>query len=263
MIEIMLLAAIIGTAIAGLWDLKTTEVPDRLPYLMIGFGIVFWLVSGIATGDFVPLFYSLVIGSVLLAFGLIMYRKGQWGGADAWILAAIGYMIPFYDGVLFIVPYVMNFIVVSLVYTVIYAIIVGLMNPKSLKLFRKDVAKNVKLLLIAPACLAGIIAAFLATRAYFIFPLIFLFSFLTVMIFFWRYALVLEKNVFRKKIRVSKLKKGDVLEKGNWVGLTEADIRKMKKSSYVTIKDGVRFVPVFAIALVVTLLCGNLFFLIF
>jgi Flp pilus assembly protein protease CpaA len=263
MIEIIILAAITGTTIAGLWDLKTTEVPDQLPYIMIGFGIAFWLVDGVMTGVFTPLIYSLTIGSVLLAVGLILYRKGQWGGADAWILAAIGYMIPLYSGVLFIIPYIMNFIVVSLFYTVIYAIAVGFLHPKSFKLFRKDVAKNVKLLLIGPACLAGVIAAFLITGSVLIFPMIFLFSFLSVMLVFWRYALVLEKNVFRKKVKVSKLRKGDVLEKGNWIGLTEKDIRKMKKSGYVTIKDGIRFVPVFAIALVITLLCGNLFLLIF
>src|SRR3989338_6766287 len=120
MLEIIVIA-VIGTALAGIWDLKTTEVPDHLPYAMIGIGILYWLVNALATGVYTNLIISLTVGTILLALGLVMYKKGEWGGADAWILASIGYMIPVYDG-LFIFPYVMNFALVAVAYTVIYAL---------------------------------------------------------------------------------------------------------------------------------------------
>ena len=75
---------------------------------------------------------------------------------------------------------------------------------------------------------------------------------------------MIERRVFKKKIPTGRLSVGDVLENGNWVGLTERQVRKLKREKrYVVIKDGMRFVPVFAIALVLTLLFGNLFFVIF
>jgi len=46
------------------------------------------------------------------------------------------------------------------------------------------------------------------------------------------------------------------------VGLSDSQVHRLRSSKkYVTIKDGVRFVPVFAITLVVTLLFGNMFLL--
>ena len=75
---------------------------------------------------------------------------------------------------------------------------------------------------------------------------------------------MLEKHVFKKKIPTSRLRVGDVLDKGNWVGLTARQIKLLRgRKRYVVIKDGMRFVPVFVIALVLTLLFGNVFFMIF
>ena len=36
---ISLATAFIGTGIAAIWDLKTTEVPDQLPYVMIAIAL--------------------------------------------------------------------------------------------------------------------------------------------------------------------------------------------------------------------------------
>ncbi|MBI4018458.1 MAG: hypothetical protein HY368_02515, partial [Candidatus Aenigmarchaeota archaeon] len=61
-----------------------------------------------------------------------------------------------------------------------------------------------------------------------------------------------------------KLKPGDVLEKMIWRGLTREEIREIKrKEKYAVVKEGVRFVPAFALTLVATLLYGNIFMLLF
>lgn len=260
MIEIIILA-LVGSAIAGLWDLKTTEVPDPLPIGMAVIGAGYWLVNWLLTGDSNSLITSLIVGTILLSAGLLLYKRGQWGGADAWILGAIGYMIPVYAGELFIVPYLLNFMIVSIVYTVVYSLVIGLLNAAVFKHVAKDFRENAKILVGVPLCAALII---LGVSLYFGALLLKILPLVILLVLFWRYAVVIEKRVFRKRIPTSRLKKGDVIENGNWIGLTEQQVRKIRKEKkFVTIKDGMRFVPVFAIALLLTLLYGNLFFVIF
>ncbi len=266
MFDIILLALLL-TAVAGLWDLKTTEVPDELLAVMVVSGVSYWLISASITSDVYPLFVSLAIGSVLLALGLLLYKKGQWGGADAWILAAVGYMIPLYAGALFIIPYIMNFFIISAAYMIVYSFALGLKNRYVFHIFAKDLKKNRKILLIPFAFLAfflslNYVTASLGyvTRA---FPVVEMFALLLFLTVFWQYGKAVEKHVFRKRIPVSQLKPGDVLEDMRWVGLTRRQVASIKKKkSHVVIKEGVRFVPVFFLSLVATLLWGNVLFLI-
>lgn len=265
MLEIVLLALGL-TAVAGLWDLKTTEVPDEIPAIMIISGIAYWLVSASVTGNFEPLIVSLAVGSILLAAGLLLYKTGQWGGADAWVLAGVGYTIPLLGGALFIVPYIMNFFIVSAAYMVLYAIAVGLRHRDVFPLFIADLRKNRRIFLLPLAFLFFLLAlsVFLAMQGLRVraFPAIEIFSILLFLTAFWRYGKVIETNVFRRRIPASRLKEGDVLEGMNWVGLTKRQVARLKQSKkYVTIKEGVRFVPVFFLTLVATLLWGNLLFL--
>jgi Flp pilus assembly protein protease CpaA len=264
MFEIIALA-LVFTGAAGLWDLKTTEVPDEIPAIMIVSGISYWLISASITGEMMPLLTSLVIGTVLLALGLTLYKKGQWGGADAWVLAAVGYMIPLYNGEIFILPYVMNFFVVSAIYMVIYATIIGFMNRKVFRLFVKDLKKSKKIFFLPLAFFAffGGLSYYLETIGYHtqLFPVLEMFVILLFLTLFWRYGKIIEENVFKKKIPTSRLRTGDVLEEMNWVGLTARQVAMLrKKKRFVTIKEGVRFVPVFFIAMLITVLFGNVFF---
>ena len=45
MLEILIIA-VAGSVLAGLWDLKTTEVPDQLPIGMVVIGIAYWILQG-------------------------------------------------------------------------------------------------------------------------------------------------------------------------------------------------------------------------
>ena len=263
MIEILIIA-VLGTALAGLWDLRTTEVPDQLPYAMVGIGVIYWLGNWLLNGDSGPLVISLAVGTLLLALGMILYKKGQWGGADAWILAAIGYMIPLYNGSIFIVPYLFNFMLVSIAYTVIYALAIGLMNRSVFPYVAKDLRQNKKIVLGLPLAFLAVTFVISLVQPYAGLRFFNVFALIVLLVFFWRYATVIEKRIFRKKIPSSRLKAGDVLDDSKWVGLTNQQIKHLKKKKrFVVIKDGMRFVPVFVIALVVTLLFGNLFFIIF
>ena len=59
------------------------------------------------------------------------------------------------------------------------------------------------------------------------------------------------------------LKEGDVPDGSKlWEGLTKEQVKEIKKSGkkYVVIKDGVRFAPVFTLALLAAILLGDIVF---
>jgi len=263
MIDIII--ALIGSIAAGAWDLKTTEVPDEIPVLMVGLGIFYWFINAVSTANFFAFGVSLVVGTVVLIFGWAMYKTKQWGGADALMLAAIGYVIPVYAmGRIFMIDYIFNFFIVGAAYTIIYAIVLGFLNPKTFSYFIKDVKENVKLVIGIP----GIFAVFVVIMAglgVYTTPLLYILAIIIGITIFWRYGLVVENKVFRKRVHTKKLKPGDVIDDMRWIGLTEKDIKAVqKKKKYAIVKEGIRFVPVFPISLVVTLIWGNilLFFVI-
>jgi hypothetical protein len=82
--------------------------------------------------------------------------------------------------------------------------------------------------------------------------------FAAVLIFI-RYGRFVEQNLFRKRIPARKLRVGDVLIGEKWKGLTEGEVRRLKrKGGSVWIKEGVRFAPAFIITLYVTLFLGSM-----
>src|SRR3990172_11178014 len=89
-----LATAFVGSSIAAAWDLKTTEIPDQIPHAMIAIAIVVYAVQSLVEINFWPILLSLIAGGTLLGLGFLMYKSGQWGGGDAKILGAIGFLLP-------------------------------------------------------------------------------------------------------------------------------------------------------------------------
>lgn len=258
---IELIIALIGSIAAGAWDLKTTEVPDEIPLLMVGLGVFYWFINAVSTGSFFAFFISLLVGTIVLVFGWTMYRTKQWGGADALMLAAIGYVIPVYAGRIFMIDYIFNFFIVGAVYTILYAIILGFMNRGVLGYFAKDLKQSKKLVAGIPGIFAIFVLAMFILGVYIV-PLLYILAIIIIITVFWRYGLVIEKRVFRKRVHTKKLKPGDVIDDMHWVGLTKEQVKSVqKRKKYATVKEGIRFVPVFPISLVVTLVWGNILLL--
>jgi len=255
----MAAVALIGSLAAGISDLKTTEIPDEIPLLMGVIGVFGWLIYALTFGDFNPLFSSLLFGTVFLIFGWILYKTGQWGGGDALLLGAIIYLLPINPlqiGLFneFPIAFLVNFMIVGLVYTVIYAVAIGIKNKNTKKLLKKDYKENKSIFILDLAFfIIGIISVFYSIQ---ISIMIFMISFL---ILFWRYGMIVEKKIFMRKIKTSDVKVGDVIvDFKKWDGITENQLKELKKKKkFVTIKEGVRFAPTFFISLIVTFLLGN------
>ena len=272
----------IGTAGFGLgayWDIRTTEFPDWLPYIMIISALAVRGIFAYLLADVWILLSSAIVGTLFLGFGLMLYFMKQWGDGDAWLLGALGFIFPTYSAFemaanpfqfwgQFPFPMIMlfNFFFISFAYLVAYSIGLGLRHRKVSGKFWKELGKdsrNMLLLIIffAAVCLAMVLYLNFYLEIPFsnMYNLLSLPAIFAAVIVFVRYGRFVEQNLFRKKVMAKNLRVGDVLIGEKWKGLTEKEISSLrKKGGNVWIKEGVRFAPVFIIALYVTLFLGSL-----
>jgi Flp pilus assembly protein protease CpaA len=274
MLEILLfVVAFIGSAAAGFYDLKTTEIPDEIPYAMIVIGILGNIVQSYLAWSYWPLVYSFIAGLGFLGFGFVMYYLGQWGGGDAKILSAIGFLLPTYQSTKLILPFSVSFFfnvfLVGAFYMIVYAFALSFINREIWSAFFNDLKANAKMVVIYNSALVAsiILMGMLFTRYFDFLPLTSFTMFVLIialasvgLYILWKFVKAVENVGFKKKIPVSKLKVGDVPDYYKiWEGITEKELNKIKKSGkkYIWIKEGVRFAPAFPLALLFTLIFGD------
>lgn len=282
--------ALAGSALGAAWDLRTTEIPDEIPYAMVAIALALYGWQSYAEGSLIPIAYSVGVGGAFFAFGYVMYRIGQWGGGDAKLLAAVGCLLPFFVSgvpaelaeagitafqnvyILFPFPlsYFFNVFFVGAAYMMVYAAYVAVRNRDVLSAFGRDVKATSRVFLAAAAVLFAAFAVvnFMLYKNFGMqLPAAALVSnsllpvAATAGVFLvWRFARAVEAVGFRRSVTVQQLRVGDVLESSKvWEGVTAADIKRIKKSGKkaVKIKEGVRFAPAFPLALLFTLYAGD------
>lgn len=262
-----------GFGLAGYLDLKTTEFPDWLPYSMIMLALASRGLFAWFSSDWSVLASSVFIGLAFLAIGLAMYFAKQWGDGDAWLLGAMGFLFSDASGFAysgrfpFPVAMLFNFFLAAFFYIIAYSLMISLSRPGIwggfVRSFRRKYKGAVMLVGGASAAyFAFLIAMFLrfglvppSPLYAAAFPLLIAF-----VVVFSHYGIYIEKYLFKKRIPVSKLRAGDVPIGGKWRVLKPSEVRALKRrGGYVWIKEGVRFSPVFFIALIITILFGDIF----
>ena len=215
--------AIVGSSIAGLYDLKTTNIPDSVAISMIVIGFTIHAYEGLTTNNFSNLINASIYTSVLLLFGLLMYRLGQWGGGDGELLIGIVSLLPTYPLIQTLFPFAFSFFINTFFVGAVYSFVFVAFYVLSKKELKGKFWEN--------------------------------------------FSLSIRKG-FYKKIPVKDLKVDDML--GENIpklslsqkilrGLTAEEVKKIKKlKKYVVIKEGIRYGPVFPIALILTLIYGDL-----
>lgn len=271
MFELLLIAiALIGSFAAGFYDLKTSNIPDKLCVLMIIFGLIIHSIYGFQTGDFSILINSFMFGGLFLAFGLLMYFTNQWGGGDGELLVAIGILLPQITVIKTIFPFALSFFInsffIGAAYSIFYSLILSYRNPSISKSFFKAINKPLLLATLAIFLTLSVVSFFYVRYFSFIFFLMF------ILILFWKFSKSIEQGFF-KKIPVSKLRVDDMLGediprlkiyKRFIKGLTKEQVIKIKKiKRYIMIREGIRYGLVFPLTLLFTLLLGDIFFLLF
>src|SRR4030042_2438436 len=125
---LLIIIAFAGTLAAGIIDLKTTEIPDQIPYAMMGLGILLHLAESYLSWSYIPILYSMIAGLGFLIFGFFMYYTGQWGGGDAKLLSGVGFLLPIlpthFGASLFFpfaLSYFFNVFFIGAIYMILYA----------------------------------------------------------------------------------------------------------------------------------------------
>ncbi|HDD72720.1 MAG TPA: hypothetical protein ENG00_01355 [Candidatus Aenigmarchaeota archaeon] len=265
---------LVGFGLGSYWDIKTTEFPDWLPYSMILLSLILRGTFSYLTGDVWIVLNSIIFGVLFLGLGLGMYFAKQWGDGDAWLLGAMGFLFPDTADLsppgITVIPFPMvvlfNFFLIAFVYIIIYSLVLGIRNPKKSRRFLRELRGDLRNLGLIVGFFAGLSFALVCYLHFWfgaaIQDLVYLIVFpglLLCLLVFMRYGRFVEANLFRKRIPVSRLRVGDVLISDRWRGLTEAEVKKLKRrGGYVWIKEGVRFAPVFIITMVISLFYGSL-----
>ena len=273
MLEILLfVVALIGSTAAGLYDLKTTEIPDKIPYIMMAVGIIGNLLKSYLVLSYWPFLMSMLVGLGFLCFGFFMYYTGQWGGGDAKILSAIGFLVPiippeFKISLMFPLPlsFFFNVFLVGAAYMIIYAIVLSVINRRIWSVFFDELKANSKIIVMLNMLLVIFLFIFGITFAKYYQADMIIFGAMMLVVgsgFFllWKFVKTVENVGFKRKIPMSQLRVGDVpLNYKVWEGITEKELKKIKNSGekYIWIKEGVRFAPAFPLALIFTVLVGD------
>jgi len=277
---VLIFIGILGSGIAGYFDLKTTEIPDEISLIMIVLGLVIRGAYSLISGEWIFLIIPALISIGFFGFGLAMYYLGQWGGGDAKILAAMGLLLGVLPGSIVqnsIFPlffdYFFNVFFVGAAYIIVYAFIIAAMNPKIMREFRKNIKDGITETVIFSVALAasiGIVVYLFWSRVG-IFSITLPLGLLSGgigLFILWKFLKTIEDVGFRKKIKTKYLREGDMIGedipklnlKSKIIrGLTKEEVIKIKKvKKNIWVREGVRFGPVFCIAAIVTLLYGNL-----
>ena len=269
--------ALVGSGIASVYDLKTTEVPNWVFYAMLVVGVPAVAINAFINGSFDSFAFAGITGLALFGFGYIMYRTGQWGGADMVLLGIMGFLIPpsvaiFQSSLVFPsgVSFLFNVFMVGAVYMIGYAIVFAARNKEVMRKFFIGVKASSRLILIVTVALlialtaimsylnsllGGVLTTSEMVRSVTL-PVLLTVGFFVV----YKLAKAVENFGFRKKVPVSELRVGDMLlDEKKLVGVTQAQINKIRKSGprSVWIKEGVRFAPAFPLALLFTFYLGD------
>ena len=268
MFELLLFAiALIGSLACGIYDLKTSNVPDSVCVIMVASAVLLHTFSGLYTGDFSNLINSFLYGGLFLAFGLLMYFTGQWGGGDGELLIAIGFLIPTFSSVNTLFPFAISFFIntffIGAVYSIIYSLVLAYRNSKiGSNFFNKIGTSRVSIFLLIMVCIS---VSFLLTSQFILAVLSF---FIFVLIVFQRFSKTIEES-FYKRIPSKDLKVDDMLGedipklrlyKKHIKGLTDEQIKRIRRfKRYVIIREGIRYGIVFPLSLIFTWFFGDFF----
>ena len=273
---VLVIISLIWLSYSSYSDFKTHEVDDWISYSLIIIALAFYLIKSFLLNDLSFILQSLFGLLTFYLLGSLMYYLRQWGGGDVKLLGALGALFPVYPrGLLnyfnpnldlpFLLILILNLIIFGALYSLFYSFCLVVKNEGKIKFDFK--IKKVYLYIAFLFLLIALLSNDLILRI--------LISLLALLILIYpymrNYIKLVEKNLMIKKIRVNKLTEGDwvieniyykekLIYNKNNPGITLENIKLFKKYKIknVLIKEGLPFIPSFLIALIVSLIFGNL-----
>lgn len=270
---ILVSISLLWLLVASIIDGKTKEVPDWLSYSLIAISLGIEVIYSVITNNPNIILLGLLGLALGLVLGSLMYYTKQWGGGDAKLLIGITIIYIHYPSPLqihFLALIFFNIILVGAIYSLAWCLSLFIKH-------RKECTQKAKQLLKESKNIRNTVVAITILSAIVIIPLDFSLKnipfILAPLIFYGLFIMVksVEAVVFYKKIPVNKLTEGDwitkdiiiqnkVLYKSSSPGVTREQIKILKQHNIkeVPIKEGIPFVPVFFLAVVLSLIVGSI-----
>ncbi len=253
--------ALLTGVVGALYDLKTTEIPDYVPFFGFLAALIVYIARGIAGYGWGDVFIALSTAVIFLAFGYVLFYLGQWGEADVLLLAAMGFAVPkplsFFNPNLtqvreiwfYPLAFLLNSFVIGAAYSIAFAVVYALVFGEERKklLLKCFEGMKVKTAISSIPLLMGT-AAYFVIRKYDIslagsmFVESCKYSAMMFAIFLlFNFAKYVDREVFMRYIPVENLREGDVLAEDIvagrrkfssklFVGLTKKDVDTIKRA---------------------------------
>lgn len=247
----------IGIIIATLQDLKRREVDNWLNFLIFYFGISFIVFLFIFTLNFSYLIQGLFVILLGFLFSNLFYYSHVFAGGDAKLLLALS---PFFIGFSYLETGLNFFIFIFALflfggfYGIFYSFILYIKNFTKVNSSTKDFLIKIKFFWFILFGFILIPLSFFSTLFLIIGIFIILFPFL------FSYAKAIEKEVLTRKISGNELKEGDWLVEdvlvgkkvihASFEGISNEEIKILRKKKKIKIKEGIPFVPSFLFAFI-------------
>ena len=273
---ILVIIVVLALFISSIIDFKTREIPDKLSIGLIVAAVILKVLHAYEISNFSILISSFIGFLIFLGISLIMYYTRQWGGGDAKLFMAIGIALPYYPeeltifnpnldvNFLFIIAF--NVLIFGFLYGIGYMAYLMFKNKNKLSKLRLKVRKLYFLLPLSIVILSLFFQYELRLLLLILAFLVLIYPYLFGVIKF------VEKEIMTYKLKIGKLTEGDwilndIFYKGKKIysrkspGVTKEQIKlfikyKMKE---VLIREGIPFVPAIFLAVVFSLIFGNIF----
>ena len=233
--ELAYLSGLASLSVASFYDVYSEkgDVPGSVLYFGAALSLVFALTASMVNGMPGLFGSSVMFGIAGTVYGVTTFLKGWWGGADAAAMAVLGFSAAPLLGWTGLFSLFVGFMVLGFLYAVIY----GLYAARSSDVrsdFRERLREN--RLTAASSVLIG--AALISTG----FTYLGIASALIVLLIYMRSV----ENVYMTEtVKASDVEEGDVLADGKIVGVEDTS----ELEGEVQIKHGIRFMPVFPLAM--------------
>lgn len=247
---------------AVIQDLKSREIANWLNFSLIIFAIGFRFFYSLFSEDFNFLYQGLIGLGIFFILGNVLYYGRMFAGGDAKLLVALGAVLPLSSNILSNLENFFMFFLIFLSVGSFYTIATStFFCLKNLRAFKKEFAaqfrQKKKMILIM--MFFGLSLMALGFMNY-------LFFYLGILIFFtyylYLYAKAVDEACMIKKTNTKKLTEGDWLYsdlnigkriiRATWEGLTRRNITDIrKKYSFVRIRQGIPFSPVFLLGFII------------
>jgi Flp pilus assembly protein protease CpaA len=247
------LLAFVVLAVAAVYDLRTTEVPDWLSATGVVGGLTIHAAAALLYNSWEPLIWSVGVGAVFSVYGWGMYFAGMWGGADAFATSILGFAAPYavsgpsltYPADLFI-----NLMLVGFVYSIGFAAVKAARIPEVREGFRDRLTQETPrvALEISGALVAGFLLSSYTPLNGWIYGVG-----LGTMSLLYRFLKAVEEHAMVREVSLEEVEEGEVVaEVDHRVrGASQEELEDLDKEK-VSVKSGVKFIPAFPAALLLT-----------